>query len=224
MASPKITSVCKICNEQFDPSLSGRKSTCSLKCRIAARGPLSFECRECGKQYLRPRWQVSQRSGAYFCSRECSFKHGKPFEKKFWDKIEKTESCWLWHGTRSDNGYGKVRYRDRQDLSHRVSYIIHKGEIPVGMVVRHKCDNPPCCNPDHLELGTVADNTCDKMMKQRQAQGERQGHAKFTTETVNEAKRLRSEGWTYLELERHFSISRQTISKAIRGETWKHVS
>lgn len=223
MASSKITRSCRICGTKF----TARKSTqtlCSHACRAKSKiTRVTLQCRECKGDFTREPNQI--RGGRkYFCSRECSFKHGKPFEKKFWAKVQKTETCWLWTGTVNNKGYGETRYEGRFALSHRVSFIIHKGPIPEGMVVRHRCDNPPCLNPKHLELGTIAENTKDKIMKQRQAQGTTQGHAKFTEQTLREAKRLRSDGWTYLELERHFNISRQTISKAVRGETWRHVS
>lgn len=222
MARLNITRRCRICGATFNPRKDSQ-TLCSHQCRAQSKTTrVTLLCRECGGEFTREPNQV--RSGRkYFCSRECGFKHGKPFEKKFWNKIEKTDSCWLWHGTRGISGHGQVRHNGRPDLAHRVSYMIHKGPIPEGMVVRHKCDNPPCVNPYHLELGSAADNMRDKMIRNRQAKGESQGFAKFTNETVKEARRLRAEGWTYLQLEKHFGVSRQTISHACRGNTWKHV-
>ena len=82
-------------------------------------------------------------------------------EERFWAKVEKSGECWIWTASRRGKGYGLVRFRGRNAQAHRASYEMHNGPIPDGAVVRHKCDNPPCVNPDHLELGTVADNNRD---------------------------------------------------------------
>ena len=81
---------------------------------------------------------------------------------------ETADGCWEWSGARSRNGYGKMAYGNGTTAgSHRVSYEVHRGPIPDGLFVRHKCDNPPCINPDHLELGTPADNSRDMVERNR---------------------------------------------------------
>jgi hypothetical protein len=82
-------------------------------------------------------------------------------EKRFFSKVEKTDSCWLWKGHKT-LGYGKISMgRGNLQWAHRISYIIHKGEIPEKMLIMHTCDNPPCVNPEHLEIGTYSINLKD---------------------------------------------------------------
>lgn len=75
--------------------------------------------------------------------------------------------CWEWTGATDPNGYGRLAWNDRLWLAHRVSYTQHVGPIPDGISVCHRCDNPPCCNPAHLFLGTHADNVRDMWAKGR---------------------------------------------------------
>lgn len=81
-----------------------------------------------------------------------------PLADRFWSKVNKTETCWLWTASTA-NGYGNIHAGDRKMLSsHRVSYELHYGTIPAGMVVDHKCHNTLCVNPDHLRLATTKQN------------------------------------------------------------------
>ncbi len=87
---------------------------------------------------------------------------------RFWLRIVKSEQgCWGWIGESTDNGYGRFRVDGRKVLAHRFAYALLIGPIPNDLFVLHKCDNPPCCNPDHLFLGTKSDNSRDCMEKGR---------------------------------------------------------
>jgi hypothetical protein len=86
---------------------------------------------------------------------------------RFWARVVKSDGCWLWQGNTTPDGYGLVHCGRRpdgrviNDYAHRIAYWLTSGPIPDGLVVRHRCDNPPCCNPEHLLLGTQADNIAD---------------------------------------------------------------
>lgn len=86
---------------------------------------------------------------------------------RFLAKIQKTETCWLWTAMTNAGGYGRIKIGRKNEIASRVSYKIYKGAIPAGMLVLHHCDNPPCVNPEHLFLGTQADNMNDMYQKQR---------------------------------------------------------
>ena len=82
--------------------------------------------------------------------------------------INKTDSCWLWTSHKQGQyGYGGFTVRHRTYSAHRISWMIYKGEIPKGILVLHKCDVPMCVNPDHLYLGTCADNHRDMIQRKR---------------------------------------------------------
>lgn len=83
-------------------------------------------------------------------------------EERFWAKVVIKDGCWAWSGAKVNGGYGVLTIGGRgagHIRAHRLSFIMHKGEIPAGALVLHKCDNPECTNPDHLELGSHADNS-----------------------------------------------------------------
>jgi hypothetical protein len=91
-------------------------------------------------------------------------RRAKPFLDRFWEKVDRRspEECWQWLGSRlKPSGHGRFNIGGRVHLAHRVAYEIQNGQIPHGMVVRHRCNFAPCCNPSHLELGTQADNVRD---------------------------------------------------------------
>ena len=98
--------------------------------------------------------------------------------ERFWENVSKTETCWVWIGHRKETNYGVIsegKRKGRPKSAHRYSWEIHNGPIPEGLCVLHRCDNPPCVNPEHLFLGTLADNAQDMLAKGRGRWGPNRG-------------------------------------------------
>lgn len=129
--------------------------------------------------------------------------------------------CHIWLGQLSDGGYGRLRGRSKQ-LAHRASFKLAKGPIPQGFVVCHTCDIRCCINPDHLFLGTLADNMQDMVRKGRKRTfcGEQNYSAKLTSEKVN---LIRSSDLTCTALAKHLSVSISQVARVRNGESWRHV-
>lgn len=150
-------------------------------------------------------------------------KHGLTMGERLahlgWDVTE--GECWEWRGYRN-GGYGRIRVAGRSVLAHRVSYETWVGPIPAGMQVRHRCDNPPCINPAHLEVGTHLDNMHDMHERGRRADlsGERHGRAKLTWPQVQEIRALVGKV-TQRELARRFGVSKGTIHYISKNEHWR---
>lgn len=90
-------------------------------------------------------------------------------EERFFQKVSKTGSCWIWIGALNSKGYGSFAVGGKSMLSHRYSFLIHKGPIPDGAIICHTCDTPACVNPEHLWAGTYRDNSLDMFDKDRQS-------------------------------------------------------
>lgn len=111
---------------------------------------------------------------AKYCSKKCREIQTIPLAERFWGKVDKAgpDECWLWDGARKTSGYGLIvsggpRKTSKSLRAHRVSYELHHGSIPAGMVVRHSCDKPACVNPRHLIVGSLKDNTQDAIERGR---------------------------------------------------------
>lgn len=126
---------------------------------------------------------------------------------------------------RNKNGYGILR-KNGINTAHRFIYTEMFGEIPKGLVVRHKCDNPSCINPEHLELGTIQQNNDDRDKRGRFKKmfGSENGSAKLNEEQVREIKKMLVEGKSVNELSKVFNIGKTTLHLIKRGERWKHVN
>ena len=146
---------------------------------------------------------------------------------EFWKKIDvkNAEDCWNWLGAINKDGYGRPRFKGQLIYSHRLSLQYSEPNLDLtGKVVMHICDNPKCCNPKHLLVGTHADNQSDKFKKNRQAKGEKNGMSLLTKEKVLEAREKYKKGdITYKKLAEEYKVCKDTMQKAIRGINWKHL-
>lgn len=136
--------------------------------------------------------------------------------ERFWSKVDKTDGCWVWIASKLPTGYGQFWSGERNMRAHRFSYILHYGNIPNGMLVCHKCDNPSCVRPDHLFLGTSLDNAIDKVSKGRN-NITFTPITKFSDEDVRSIREARNQGMSLKRICEVFNISRGYASDLCSG-------
>lgn len=148
--------------------------------------------------------------------------------KRFMSYATKQDTgCWEWSGLRMPKGYGRFGWSSTRGmlLAHRCSWMIFRGDLPSNLCVCHKCDNPPCVNPEHLFLGTKSDNTQDMLSKGRAKKsgmpGENNPAARLTAEQVAAIRGLKSTGMTQRARGKLFNVSDVTVSLIDRGVTWR---
>ena len=151
----------------------------------------------------------------------------------FWSKVSisgNKRDCWEWRGARKKAGYGNLRVNKEYKLAHRVAFELANGPIPEGYFVCHVCDNPPCCNPGHLMLGTSRSNAVDMLIKNRQkkpesaARGIVNGNSKLNEADVLEIRRAyASREMTQYQLAEVFGVTQPAIGSIVRNETWRHL-
>ncbi len=140
---------------------------------------------------------------------------------RFMKKINKKD-CWEWMGCVSTGGYGQFVFNGKMQGAHRVSWQIHKDNIPNGLCVLHKCDNRKCVNPEHLFIGTHKENTNDMMKKDRGAlkYGEKHPYAKLEEKDIKEIFNL-SGLLSQREIAKKFNVSQGLIQRILKHKAWK---
>lgn len=141
---------------------------------------------------------------------------------RFWNGVDvrHRNECWVWRGRRIGFGHGEFKVDGRAQFTHRIAFTLAFGEIPEGMLVRHSCDNPACCNPTHLVTGSHHDNVRDRVIRQRGAVGEKAGKAKLTNEDVYV---IRASSAPRAELAARFGVSIHNITAIKTRRSWRHL-
>lgn len=170
------------------------------------------------------------KGGGQTCSRSCARKaRPRPSrEEIFWAKVDRSggpDACWEWQGARHRFGYGKFALAERNTTisASRMAWILTNGEIPDGLFVLHRCDNPPCCNPAHLFLGTARDNAADAVEKGRAPIEERNGQAKLSNADVAEIRRRLAAGEPRDAIAADYGVTPSNISYIKGRRSWKRV-
>ena len=141
-----------------------------------------------------------------------------PLRLRFERKYAVTPSgCWEWTAALTADGYGRIRSGGRPAKAHRVAWELYRGSVPEGMFVCHRCDNPSCVNPDHLFLGTPADNMRDMIAKGRAHHGERHPSHKLTDEQVEQIRSLAGT-MSQRAIARMFGVKQPAICRILSGK------
>ena len=149
----------------------------------------------------------------------------RPLAERFWEKVEVRDlhECWQWRASTKVGGYGKIADDDgRIQLAHRIAYRLVFGDFPLGLVVSHRCDNPGCVNPQHLFLGTQAENLRDMRIKRRDnpPRGSRHPKARLDESLV---ARVRADVRSHRRIAKDYGIGKSTVGMIKAGATWIHV-
>jgi hypothetical protein len=190
---------------------------------------------------LEPGQMVQQTCGEPLCVRpehltvgnQADFDRWSPenTERRFWARVAQAGSndgCWEWQGRRQDGTrYGQTTRFSRPTSAHRLAWILTHGEIPDGLVVCHRCDNPPCCRPDHLFLGTPAENSADMVAKGRSVtrRGLASSSAKLTAEQVREIRsRYVPRKVSTHELAREYGVGAMSIHRIVTRQSYQDIA
>ena len=211
------------------------------------------QCRDCRNSYRRERAQskvksvkclvcdnfFKKKNSQKYCSLKCIFLNF----------IEKTGGCWIWKGSKTNCGYGKIRIKDRFISAHRFSYELFVDNIPKGKIVCHNCpsgDNKLCVNPEHLWLGTISDNAIDAIkkgqwkttkgskwseetrekMKNRphaDRKGEKHHLGKLKEKDIMSIREMLNEGYSQTEIAKKFDVCPSHISNIKNKKAWTHI-
>lgn len=140
-------------------------------------------------------------------------------------QVNKETECWEWQKSTNTDGYGSFVLHGTLYSVHRLSYELFVNKIPINKQILHSCDNPACCNPTHLRVGTLYDNVQDRQDRNRQARGITHGRHKLTEEEIISIRNLYATGkYIQQDIADEFNISRSHICNILNDKFWKHIT
>lgn len=147
---------------------------------------------------------------------------------RFWNKVEVSgeEECWNWIGSVNHKGYGSFSVKSSfpTKIAHRIAYLLHYGRIDLSLFVCHSCDNPSCCNPNHLWQGTAKENSSDMKRKGRSPRGVKQGHSMLSETDVLAIRAMYNTGrFEQKNIAEKFKTSKGNIHHICANNTWRHI-
>lgn len=202
-------------------------------------GLQTVKCAYCGKELKRTAASLRRVKFSY-CDLQCrsngvrlgiSKRMPTPAAERFWPKVDvrSDAECWVWRAARDSDGYGHFHDGTKMTTAHRFAWSLLNGDIPAGMSVMHSCDNPPCCNPAHLSIGTNVENTRDREAKGRHGTGstgkrrapELVWNASLTQTQADEIRIRYARGDVQQkELAREFGVTPTTVWRIISGKSY----
>lgn len=233
----QYTLVCPQCGQSFAPTKRQRavirhglpnRMYCSQRCYHTARvTKVARACVVCGQAFLAYPSAIAHGYGNY-CSHGCQNRsRAIPLAQRFWKLVDRSNpgGCWPWLAARDKDGYGLVTTTPgTQRVAHRVAYELTYGPFDEALKVCHHCDNPSCCRPNHLFLGTPADNNADMVRKARHPHGIKHGRAKLTEADVRTIRqRYATEHVTQIKLAEDYGVDQTIISDVVLRKSWRHV-
>ena len=139
-------------------------------------------------------------------------------KQRFWAKVNKTDTCWLWTSGCQQSGHGRFYVNNTKVYAHRASWFLAGNTIPEGHIIRHKCRSKNCVNPEHLETGTYAENSADMIRDGTSLRGSKNHANKLTEDQVRVIKARSKEN--QVRLGKEFGVRQSTIYNIIIGKTW----
>lgn len=140
-----------------------------------------------------------------------------------WVNVDHHTGCWNWKAGKNQYGYGMKRQDGKKWVAHRLVYSLLKGNPPDHLYACHTCDNPSCCNPDHIFFGTPQDNTTDAKQKGRVPKGSEHGNSKLTERDVSEIRRLYFSGIQPSVIATQYPVRPLHVTRIAKRRAWKHV-
>lgn len=188
-----------------------------------------WTCERCGTKFRR---KSLDRRAPRFCSKECSdtARVGRPtrgsIEERFWAKVDRSggpDACWPWLGAHHPLGYGRFYFRGRMRPATHAALLLAGIDVGDGLA-RHRCDNPPCVNPAHLEPGDSAANRRDAVDRGRAALGQRIGTSRLTDAKVRRIRELAAAGMSHRRIGEVVGCHQTTVTRVLAGRIWSHIA